>query len=94
MIDKKQKSFTQEQTTPKMVFCKFSKQFIFRGRWNWECKCIHCHLGGQCESYNIVHKARYIPEAKKRREKSCKRCFYKTKLIQEKIKQNQNNNQK
>lgn len=78
---------------PNEFFCKYSKHYVIAGRWNWDCKCRHCGVAGICSDCQIMHKALYIPDAKKYREKACKRCFLKTRQIQERIAtENQQNN--
>ncbi len=83
----KKKKYNNKNTTtkPREFFCKYAHQYVIRGRWNWDCKCMHCFIGGYCADCEIVHKALYIPAAKRYRIKACNRCFLKTKQIRERI---------
>lgn len=86
MANKKQQNKNQTpRKGPHEFFCKYSKQYVIAGRWNWDCKCRHCSMNGMCSDCKITHKALYIPEGKRYREKACKRCFLKTKQIRERI---------
>ena len=95
MAKKKQQNKNQtSQKGPHEFFCKYSKRYVIAGRWNWDCKCRHCGFAGICSDCQITHKALYIPEAKKYREKACKRCFLKTRQIQERIATEKQQNEK
>lgn len=92
MADKQQDKNQTRGTAPKEVFCKYSNQYVLRGRWNWFCKCVHCDVHGICSNCQIEHKVIYSERAKKYRETKCKRCIAKTNRLKELIASN--NNQK
>ena len=78
-----------KNTRPLEFFCKYTRQYMFRGRWNWDCKCWRCNLNEACSNCNIAHKATYIKEAKIYRERMCRRCAKKTQQVRERIAANQ-----